>query len=159
MPSAFQGIFALCSIFVLPFIPESPHWLVYNGRQQEALEVIAITHADGNLEDPTVVLRFKEITDTLEWEKNSGQTTSLKEVVKTKSNMRRIMLVISVAVITMLSGKWSMAHRSNIGANTFIGNNIVSFYLGTMLDNAGITDTTTQLQIVSFLHRADTICA
>jgi hypothetical protein len=95
MPSAFQSIFALLSIFVLPFIPESPHWLVYNGRHQEALEVIATTHADGNLEDPTVVLRFKEITDTLEWEKNGGQTTSLKGVVKTKSNMRRIILVIS----------------------------------------------------------------
>jgi hypothetical protein len=105
MPSAFQGLFALLSIFVLPFIPESPHWLVYNGRVQEALEVIAITHADGNLEDPSVLLRFKEITETLEWEKNSGQTTSFKEVVKTKSNMRRIMLVVSVSVITMLSGK------------------------------------------------------
>lgn len=135
MPSAFQGLFALLSIFVLPFIPESPHWLLYNDRQQEALEVIAITHADGNLEDPVVLLRFKEIADTLEWEKNSGQTTSLREVVKTKSNMRRIMLVISVAVITMLSG-----------------NNIVSYYLGTMLDNAGITDSATQLQINIILN-------
>jgi hypothetical protein len=106
MPSAFQGLFALLSIAILPFIPESPHWLIYNGRPQEALEVIALTHADGNLEDAAVLLRFKEITDTLEWEKNSGQTTSMKEIFKTKSNMRRIMLVFSVAVITMLSGKW-----------------------------------------------------
>lgn len=30
-----------------------------------------------------------------------------------------------------------------------IGNNIVSYYLGSMLDNAGITNTNTQLQIVS----------
>jgi Sugar (and other) transporter len=106
MPSAFQGLFALLSILVLPYIPESPYWLIYNDRRQEALEVIALTHADGDLEDPAVLLRFKEISDTLEWERSSGKTTSLKEVVKTKSNMRRVMLVFSVAVITMLSGEW-----------------------------------------------------
>lgn len=33
--------------------------------------------------------------------------------------------------------------------NTLSGNNINSYYLATMLDNAGITNTTTQLQIVS----------
>jgi hypothetical protein len=32
--------------------------------------------------------------------------------------------------------------------STLAGNIIASYYLGTMLDNAGITDTTTQLQIV-----------
>jgi hypothetical protein len=105
MPSAFQGLFAVLSIAILPFVPESPHWLIYKGRRQEALEVLALTHADGDVQAPTVLARFKEIDDTLEWEKSVGKTTSLKEVVKTKSNMRRIMLVFSVAVITMLSGK------------------------------------------------------
>jgi hypothetical protein len=105
MPSAFQGLFALFSIAILPFIPESPQWLIYKGCRQEALEVLALTCADGDIQAPAVLLRFKEIVEALEWEKNVGKTTSLKEVVRTKSNMRRIMLVFSVAVITMLSGK------------------------------------------------------
>ena len=105
MPSAFQGLFAVLSIAILPFVPESPQWLIYKGRREEALEVLALTLADGDINAPAVLSRFKEIEDTLDWEKNVGKTTSLKEIVKTKSNMRRIMLVFSVAVITMLSGK------------------------------------------------------
>jgi hypothetical protein len=48
------------------------------------------------------------------------------------STRKRMILSTSVAVFTMVSG-----------------NNIISFYLGGMLENAGITDTTTQLEIVS----------
>lgn len=33
-----------------------------------------------------------------------------------------------------------------------LGNNIVSYYLGTMLTNAGITDHTEQLKIVSCMN-------
>lgn len=90
---------------IIPFIPESPQWLIYKDRRQEALDVLAVVYANGDITAPVVLLRFKEISDTLEWEKAVGKTTSVKEVVKTKSHMRRIMLVVSVAVITMLSGK------------------------------------------------------
>jgi hypothetical protein len=61
MPSAFQGLFAILSIAILPFILESPHWLLYKGRRQEALEVLAQIHADGDVEAPAVLARFKEI--------------------------------------------------------------------------------------------------
>ena len=71
------------------------------------MEILAAVNANGDITCPIVLLRFKEIDDTLEWEKSVGQTTSIKEVVKTKPNMRRIMLVVSVAVITMLSGSVS----------------------------------------------------
>jgi len=56
-------------------------------------------------------------------------------MVKTPSSRKRMLLNISVAVFTMLSG-----------------NNIISYYLGTMLDNAGITDSTTQLEINIILN-------
>ena len=134
---------------IVPFIPESPQWLIYKGRRNEALDVLALVYADGDITAPVVLLRFKEISDTLEWEKSVGQTTSMKEVVKTKSHMRRIALVLSVAVITMLSGKVIVPRSKGRNTEILAGNNIVSYYLGTMLDNAGITDSNTQLQIVS----------
>merc|ERR1711939_1250936 len=78
---------------------------------------------------------YQEIIDTLAWEKEQGETLSLLQTVKTPSARKRMMLSLSVAVFTMLSG-----------------NNIISYYLGTMLTNAGITDSTTQLEINIILN-------
>ncbi|KIW99487.1 uncharacterized protein Z518_11226 [Rhinocladiella mackenziei CBS 650.93] len=135
LPSALQSFFTILSVIALPFIPETPRWLVYRGRHAEALDAIAVTHAHGNREDPMVLVIYKEIIDTLAQEAESGRRTSYRELVKSKSSLRRLMLCASVAVITMVSG-----------------NNIISFYLGTMLSNAGITDSTTQLEINIILN-------
>ena len=93
---------------------------------------MALTYADGDQEDPVVLAQYKEIVDTLRYEVETGETLNMMQTVKTPSARRRILLTCSVAVFSMLSG-----------------NNIISYYLGTMLDNAGITDSTTQLEIVS----------
>lgn len=65
-------------------------------------------------------------------EQDSGQTLSYVEIVRTSNSRKRLILVVSVAVISMLSG-----------------NNIVSFYLGDMLTTAGLYNSHVQLQIVS----------
>lgn len=54
---------------------------------------------------------------------------------KTPNARKRMSLVISVAVFSMVSG-----------------NNVVTYYLGNMLDHAGITDTKTQLEINIILN-------
>ncbi|KAK7721547.1 Solute carrier 2, facilitated glucose transporter member 1 [Botryosphaeria dothidea] len=103
--------------------------LFYNFWYVGGLIASGITNGDQT--DPATLVEFKSISDTLKWEKESGKMT-IKEIVRTPSRRKRLMLTISVAVFSMLSG-----------------NNIVSYYLGTMLDGAGVTDTTTQLEIVS----------
>lgn len=131
IPSDIQGLFSILCIAILPFIPESPRWLVYVGRREEALIVVAQTYANGIVSDPMVVAQYKEIVDTMDYEMNVGETISVKEMFSTSIARRRITLAISAAIFSTISG-----------------NIIASYYLGTMLENAGITDPTTQLQIV-----------
>ena len=100
-----QGAFSVISLCILPFVPESPRWLINKDRHDEALTVIALTEANGNRSDPIVLAQYEEVVDTLRWEKEVGQTTSFKTMVKTPSSRKRMMLALSVAICAVLSGK------------------------------------------------------
>ncbi len=103
LPSAIQGVLTIISVIVLPFLPETPRWLVYRGRHEEAIHALAATHGDGNLEDPLVLATYKEIIDAIAAEKETSRLTPT-ELLKNKHSLRRLMLCVSVAVITMVSG-------------------------------------------------------
>ncbi|RMZ69161.1 sugar transporter [Pyrenophora seminiperda CCB06] len=56
-----------CVFFMigLPFLPESPRWLAKVDRTEEAIHVLAVIQADGNIEDPYVIAEYEEIVTTL----------------------------------------------------------------------------------------------
>jgi hypothetical protein len=78
--------------------------LVYKNRKEEALTVIAQTCADGDEQDPVVLATFREVVDTIDFEKNAGETLSATQMVKSPSARRRILLVVSCALATVIVG-------------------------------------------------------
>jgi sugar porter (SP) family MFS transporter len=126
-PSILQGLPSLLCIAILPFLPESPRWLIYQDRADEALEVLAVTHGNGDASNQVVVVEYTENTETLRFEKVTGSVSPL-EVLRTSGNRKRIILCLSVGIFSMT-----------------MGNNVVTYYLGTMLNVAGVTDFDTQL--------------
>lgn len=131
LPSALQGLFSVLAFFVLFVVPESPRWLAMQDRTEEALQVVALMNSNGDATSPDTLAAYEEILNGIEFEKTEGRQASLKHIVKTPDLRFRMILVVSASVCAMLSG-----------------NNVVSFYLGDMLNNAGITDSDTQLEIV-----------
>ncbi|TVY49341.1 Lactose permease [Lachnellula occidentalis] len=141
LPSLFQGIFSLLCILILPFIPESPRWLVHEGHFEEARVVVAQTNSNGNISDPVAVAVYKEIIDTLEWEKQEGRTMSPKEIIKTPVARKRFLIGMSAGPFSCIAG-----------------NIIASYYLGAELDSAGITDSLDQLKANVVLNVWCLIC-
>ncbi|KAG6358177.1 hypothetical protein INS49_014061 [Diaporthe citri] len=128
-PSLFQAIFSIMCIIVLPFIPESPRWLAYQGLYEASRTVVAQTNADGDPNDPVALAVYKEIIDTLAWEKKEGRGLSPMEIVKTPVARKRLLIGMSPGPFSCIAG-----------------NIIASYYLGPELDTAGITDTNDQLK-------------
>jgi hypothetical protein len=111
--------------------PESPRWLVHEGFYEEARTVVAQTNADGDPSNPIVLTVYKEILDTLEWEKKEGRTMSPKEIFKTPVARKRLLIGMSAGPFSCVAG-----------------NIIASYYLGSELNTAGITNSNDQLKAV-----------
>uniref|UniRef100_A0A0B7KFE0 Major facilitator superfamily (MFS) profile domain-containing protein n=1 Tax=Bionectria ochroleuca TaxID=29856 RepID=A0A0B7KFE0_BIOOC len=123
---SYGGAMPLLIVPLLYYIPESPRWLAFRDRREEALAIISKINGKPE-DDEDVQLQFQEIVASLNHEK--AQSMSLKAIVR-KPNRRRLLLALSVAPLAMLTGS-----------------NVITYYFGSMLTQAGIGNPTTQLQI------------
>jgi hypothetical protein len=104
---------------------------VYGGHHEDARLVVAQTNTNGDISDPVALAIYKEIIDTIKWEKEEGHTMSPVEMFKTPTSRRRVLIGMSAAPISCC-----------------VGNIIASYYLGDELDTAGITSYDEQLKAV-----------
>ncbi|CAM1506713.1 Fc.00g063540.m01.CDS01 [Cosmosporella sp. VM-42] len=57
----------------LPFLPRSPRWLAKVGREEEAVQTLADIQAGGDRQDALVIAEWREISETLLIERESGR--------------------------------------------------------------------------------------
>ncbi len=141
IPSIVQGLPSLLQLTFIWFVPESPRWLIAKGRVEQAHQVLAKVHANGDLNDEVVQLELQEIKDTLTLEREF-EGNSWLQFIKTKGNRRRLIILLTLGLFS----QWS-------------GNGIASYYLNIVLKNVGITAASTQLVINGCLQILDIIVA
>jgi sugar porter (SP) family MFS transporter len=126
-PLAFQAVPSLIILFTVWFVPETPRWLVGQGRDEEARQLLAKYHGNGNLESPIVELEMMEMKAAIDLEGSDKRWWDLRDFFMTRSARYRTYLVVAVA----LFATWDLPPTS--------------YYLPLMVKTAGITDVTTQL--------------
>ncbi|KAJ4256143.1 hypothetical protein NW762_009219 [Fusarium torreyae] len=130
LPSLLQFVLSLLAVIIVPFVPESPRWLISKDRNEEALEVLIIMQGKDETDLQKGGEQLEEIRSTILREAQEYPRNPWREIIATKANRRRLAILCSFGPMI----------------NMF-GNFIISFYLTKILNQAGITNTTTQTQI------------
>ncbi|KAF8807700.1 general substrate transporter [Phlegmacium glaucopus] len=98
-------------------IPESPRWLIDNGKELDGLQVIADLHG-GDSDDPIALAEYQEIKDKVREERESGEGRSYQQMWQ--KYKRRVLLAMSSQAFAQLNGI-----------------NVISYYAPRVFEEAG----------------------
>ncbi|KAF4774887.1 hexose transporter [Colletotrichum scovillei] len=135
LPSLLQFVPSLLAVVLVPFVPESPRWLIAKGRDDEALEVLVIMQGQGVEDMQQGQESLDEIRSIMKKEEAEYPRNPWREIVSTPANRKRLAILCTFGPMI----------------NMF-GNFIISSYLTKILNQAGIRDTVKQTQIQVILN-------
>ncbi|GAA5854284.1 hypothetical protein JCM8547_001763 [Rhodosporidiobolus lusitaniae] len=110
------------------FMPESPRWLIAQGKKDQAHRVLANQHANGKMDDELVLWEMDQIEAALEREKI--EKMGFMTFFKTPGNRRRLLILAATATGTQGNGVA-----------------VFSYYLTPVLKLVGVTDPAQQTGI------------
>jgi MFS family permease len=92
-------------LFGIYFIPESPRWLIYKDRTEEALRILASLRSRGNENDVDVRMEYTSIVQDVSFDKMAYKHRFLSLLTKGNDNNRkRTLLGVGIHTFTQLSG-------------------------------------------------------
>lgn len=123
------SLFVLCLMY---WIPESPRYHVSQEKYETAERMLAKYHGNGDRTNATVAFEFQEIKQTLAMEFEAKKSSSYLDFIRTPGNRHRVVLLISMALISQYSGS-----------------NLFSNYANKIYAGAGIVDQDTKIYVSS----------
>lgn len=104
-PIAFQIFFALVTIALVAFLPESPRWLVLRDKTAEAAQVLGRLRAKPR-DDPAIMAEVQILSDSVASQLAEQSGISMKEILNggTRQTFRRILLGMGTQFMQQMGG-------------------------------------------------------
>ncbi|GLB42694.1 putative major facilitator superfamily, sugar transporter (TC 2.A.1.1) family protein [Lyophyllum shimeji] len=121
-PIAFQLVFSVILLSTIPWLPESPRWLLAHGYEEEGVNVLVALEGNGvTAKDDLIVDQKEEILEAVKIEKETAPSWS--------------------DIFRGNTGDTGMVQRLLLGAGTqwmqqLVGINVTSYYLPLVLQNS-----------------------
>lgn len=128
IPIWLQLVTAVIVAIGIWFAPETPRWLMAQGRHQEAERVLADLHGEGSINHYYVQLQMTEMKSQIRETGSDKRWWDYRDLFNTRPARRRMICVIGMAWF----GQYS-------------GNALVSYYFPVIVQQAGIDDPHRQL--------------
>lgn len=106
LPSLLQFVPSLLAAMIVPFIPESPRWLISRERDDEALEVLVIMQGERNTDLQAGAQQMRLIRETILAEAKQFPRNPWREIISTKANRRRLMILCSFGPMINMFGNF-----------------------------------------------------
>lgn len=122
LPLIFQCFPAGVVILAVWFLPESPRWLLANGRDAEAKAFLTKYHGNGVENNPVVELEWQEFKESIKLDASDKRWWDYSELVKTHNARWRFLMVILMGVFGQFSGNglgyFNLSIYKSIGYDT-----------------------------------------
>lgn len=112
------------------FLPESPRWMYTRGNREQARATLAKFHGEGNPDNAWVLLQMSEYESHLEMDGTDKRWWDYRALFRDGASRYRLLC----ACVVSLFGQWA-------------GNGIVSYFLSSFLETAGIVGATKQINV------------
>lgn len=111
-------------------LPESPRWLYVHNKQDQAKAILTKYHGQGNAESAWVTLQLHEYEELLDMNGADKRWWDYRALFRNKAAVYRLTCNLAVSIF----GQWA-------------GNAVLSYFLGSVLNTAGYTDSIEQANI------------
>lgn len=110
LSTALQAVPPILLLCALPYIPESPRWLLMNGRIEDARRVLETIHEDSETGREKALAQLHHIQIQADLDRRLG--SSWKDILKKRVYVKRFALGMATTTISQFSGVLVMASMS-----------------------------------------------
>lgn len=106
LPSLLQFVPSFLAVAIVPFVPESPRWLIAHDRNEEALEVLVVMQGRDSVDVAGANEQLVEIRSALKREAEEYPGNPWKEITMGKANRKRLAILCTFGPMINMFGNF-----------------------------------------------------